>query len=110
MKPWPIFFLVCSTACQSPPSGSVAIRPMPSTVVPADGGIRSGERLRAFQVGRYVDANNHLLLHEQHTLYRIEAGPAWDLHPGPSCPGPATNIVPLKDAAHVPAPANDELV
>ena len=45
--------------------------------------IRSAPVLRAYAVGRYVDPNRRSVMHEQHTVYREEQAPRWNLIPQP---------------------------
>jgi hypothetical protein len=53
--------------------------------IPADdqGKIRSSSVMRAYALGRYVDPNRRTLMHEQHTVYREEQSPRWNLIPQP---------------------------
>src|SRR5437867_4125706 len=60
-------------------------------------------------MGRYVDPSNPLMMHENHTLYRVEVTSRWNLHPGPPGEALTTKIKSLPDAAHIPAPLNDEI-
>jgi hypothetical protein len=36
----------------------------------------------AYPVSRYIDPNHAGILHEGHTMYRVESGPRWNLRPG----------------------------
>ncbi|MDD5599971.1 MAG: hypothetical protein PHV82_18650, partial [Victivallaceae bacterium] len=45
--------------------------------------IRSSPVMRAYAVGRYVDPNRRTVMHEQHTVYREEQSPRWNLIPQP---------------------------
>lgn len=53
--------------------------------IPADdqAKIRSNSVMRAYAVGRYVDPNRRTVMHEQHTIYREEQSPRWNLIPQP---------------------------
>lgn len=53
--------------------------------IPADdqAKIRSSSVMRAYAVGRYVDPNRRSVMHEQHTVYREEQSPRWNLIPQP---------------------------
>jgi hypothetical protein len=44
--------------------------------------IRLPETIRSYHVGRYADPNNRGLLHEQHSIHRIETASRWNLMPG----------------------------
>ena len=37
------------------------------------------EQLKEYQLGRYVDARDPLMMHEGHPLYRVETTSHWDL-------------------------------
>jgi hypothetical protein len=85
---------------------------VPGTIIPAEDteSIRYAENLKAYTVGRYVEPNDSLVMHERHTVYRVETTPKWNLHPNPavSIPmGPATGIV---DAARREPPVNAEVI
>ena len=87
-------------------------RSVPGTIIPAEDAesIRYGENLKAYTVGRYVEPDNPLVMHERHTVYRVETTAKWNLHPNPavSVPmGPATRIV---DPAHRDPPVNAEVI
>ncbi len=40
-------------------------------------------QVRAYAVGRYIDPANRTVMHEQHTIYRVEQMPQWNLMPQP---------------------------
>ncbi len=40
-------------------------------------------QVRAYAVGRYIDPANRTVMHEQHTIYRVEQMPRWNLMPQP---------------------------
>lgn len=80
-------FLFCA-ACASP-------RPRPpmilSRCVPTvdaskqpPASLRSTERIIAYPFARYIDPNHSEILHEAHTVYRVERRPHWNLRPGPN--------------------------
>lgn len=52
--------------------------------IPADSQekIMSNPNLRAYAIGRYVDPGLRVM-HEQHSVYRVEQRPAWNLIPQP---------------------------
>ena len=53
--------------------------------IPADSQekIRSNPVMRSYAVGRYIDPNRKSVMHEQHTVYREEQSPRWNLIPQP---------------------------
>ena len=44
-------------------------------------GLRTGDQLREYRLGRYVDARDPLVMHEGHPVYRVETSARWDLRP-----------------------------
>ena len=74
----------CATAKKKP---SVAAAPPPVPVSGTDldqtnvEKVRSGETLKAYPIGRYVDPNDPNVMHESHVVYRKEAGANWNLAP-----------------------------
>lgn len=76
--------------------------------------VRYGENMKAYPVGRYVDPNNDLVMHEAHTIYRVETTAKWNLHPNvyPYAPGnlPGGPVVGIIDPAHKDSPISPEIV
>jgi hypothetical protein len=76
--------------------------------------VRYGENMKAYPVGRYVDPNNGLVMHEAHTIYRVETTAKWNLHPDvyPYAPGnlPGGPVVGIIDPAHKDSPTTPEIV
>lgn len=55
--------------------------------------VRHPEVVKAYPVGRYVEPRKRGVMHEAHTLYRVESSPKWNLtRPSgtPTIPAPAT--------------------
>jgi hypothetical protein len=71
--------------------------------------VRVGESLKAYPVGRYVDPNDPNVLHEAHTIYRREAGAAWNLNPNAPTVVPLGPVLAVADPARVPNPLPAEL-
>ena len=72
--------------------------------------VRYPESVKAYPVGRYVDPNNRYVMHEQHTIYRVETTTKWNLHPDGS---PAVSLGPpiaIVDSARRSAPVNAEVI
>jgi len=87
-------------------------RPVPGTTLPTEGieSVRYSENLKAYNVGRYVDPNNQLVMHERHAVYRVETTAQWNLHPNAPATvalGPAVQIV---DPARVDGPTTAEVI
>jgi hypothetical protein len=75
--------------------------------------VRYSENMKAYPVGRYVDPNNGLMMHEAHTIYRVETTAKWNLHPNvyPYAPGnlPGGPVVGIIDPAHADSPLTPEI-
>jgi hypothetical protein len=87
-------------------------RPVPGTTLPGDDieSVRYSENIKAYNVGRYVDPNNTLVMHERHVLYRVETTAKWNLHPNAPATvalGPAVQII---DPAHQNGPTTAEVI
>jgi hypothetical protein len=69
--------------------------------------VRSAETLKDYPLGRYIDPNNPKIMHEAHTVYRVERSPHWNLRPS------ATEVHPVR-SHRAPAAADaltrDELL
>jgi hypothetical protein len=76
--------------------------------------VRYSENLKAYPVGRYVDPSDGLVMHEAHTIYRVETTAKWNLHPDiyPYAPGnlPGGPVVGIIDPAHSDSPVTPEVV
>jgi hypothetical protein len=76
--------------------------------------VRYNENLKAYPVGRYVDPNDGFVMHEAHTIYRVETTAKWNLHPNvyPYAPGslPGGPVVGIIDPAHSDSPVTPEVV
>jgi hypothetical protein len=78
----PLLFL---SACSTPKRLALTVRPQEPPPVLECEDVRYPEWLRAYHVGRYADPNNARIMHEHHTVYRLEANSRWNLHPGLDC-------------------------
>ena len=76
--------------------------------------VRYSENLKAYPVGRYVDPSDGLVMHEAHTIYRVETTAKWNLHPEvyPYAPGnlPGGPVVGIIDPAPSDSPVTPEVV
>ena len=105
MKTYYLIPLLFLSACSTTPK--LTLRPQQSPATSADG-VRYPEVLHAYHIGRYADPNDDLIMHEQHTVYRVEENTRWNFHPGPVDGNlPA---LPPHDAAFAPAPVNDAIL
>ncbi|MGD0649723.1 MAG: hypothetical protein ABSA97_01035 [Verrucomicrobiia bacterium] len=87
-------------------------RSVPGMTLPSDDieSVRYSENIKAYNVGRYVDPNNALLMHERHVLYRVETTAKWNLHPNAPATvalGPAVQII---DPARKDGPTTAEVI
>ena len=111
-----IFFLLpllVLTACAGKKPGLVQMpRSVPGTVLATDRlpSVRYGENLKAYSLGRYLDPNDGLVMHEAHTVYRVETTARWNLHPNAPVKVPAGPVVGLVDPAHKDSPLTPEVV
>ena len=110
MKHLALIPLVLVASCASRPGPQLVVRPLPAPATEPLGDVRHAEVVRAYHVGRYVDPNHPLAMHERHPVYRVEVSAHWNLHPGPLWPA-ATNLLnPPLDAAFSPPPVNDAVI
>ena len=72
--------------------------------------VRYGENLKAYSIGRYVDPNGGLVMHEAHTVYRVETTAKWNLHPNEPVNVPGGPVVGIIDPAHKDSPLTPEVV
>lgn len=106
----PLIFL---SACASKKPVIVQMPPAVSgtTLATADmESVRYGENLKAYSFGRYVDPNNGLVMHEAHTVYRVETTAKWNLHPNVPVNVPGGPVVGIIDPAHKDSPLTPEVV
>jgi hypothetical protein len=106
MKYTALIPLLLVASCASRPQPVFRYVPPPA-VEPVEA-VRSGEVVRAYHVGRYVDPSHPETMHERHPVYRVEASPRWNLHPGPL--NTANLLNPPPDAAFAPPLTNDVLI
>ena len=105
MKTYYLIPLLFLSACSTTPK--LTLRPQQTPATSADG-VRYPEVLHAYHIGRYADPNDDLIMHEQHTVYRVEENTRWNFHPGPVDANLPT--LPPHDAAFAPAPVNDDIL
>jgi hypothetical protein len=110
MKTYFLIPLAILTGCSSP--RIVQMPPQPSTMLSPEQAesVRYAETVKAYPVGRYVDPNNDLIMHEAHMIYRVETTAKWNLHPNASADTSLGPPVALIDAAKYNAPVNAEVI
>lgn len=107
-----IALILLAVGCSTSRLGKVTVVPQPAPTTPHQltERVRIPEFVSAYHVARYVDPNHPLLMHEAHSVYRVEGQAAWNLHspPGyfalPSGAGVLTNV------AYQPPQINDAVV
>jgi hypothetical protein len=102
MKVYYLIPLLFLPACSTAPKLTLRPQQPPAKV----SGVRYPEIIGAYHVGRYADPNDDLIMHERHTVYRVEENSRWDLHPNA---GVSSTTIP-RDAAFSPAPVNDDIL
>ncbi|OAM89718.1 hypothetical protein OH491_16680 [Termitidicoccus mucosus] len=102
----------CATSKKKP---SVAEAPPPVPVAGTDldqhnvEKIRTGETLKAYPIGRYVDPGDPNVMHESHVVYRKESGANWNLAPNAPTVVPLGPVLAVSDGATQPNPLPAEL-
>jgi len=87
MKQLLLLPLLLLSACASHPPKKLTVAPAAPAGRPVKSdGLRFGDQLREYRMGRYVDARDPLVMHEGHPVYRIETAAGWDLRPGSTAP------------------------
>jgi hypothetical protein len=92
MKPFlfAIHLVVLLASCASKPAQRIVpITPEISGRVLKRGetaSIRHPEVIKAYPVGRYTDPRRRGVMHESHTIYRVESSPKWNLTRPPRTP------------------------
>jgi hypothetical protein len=82
MKPLVLIPIVMLSACASHAPRKIAtVAVAPSRPVKT-AALRTGEQLREYRFGRYVDPGDPLVMHDDHPVYRVEASAGWNLRPG----------------------------
>jgi hypothetical protein len=107
MKAYYLIPLLFLSACSTAPK--LALRPQqPPAEISA---VRYPEIVNAYHVGRYADPNDNLVMHERHTVYRVEENTRWSLRTATTGNNPVFPAVPLtRDAAFSPEPVNDAIL
>lgn len=107
-------FPMMLAACASRPTKAMRMSAydVPGTTLPSEGmeSVRYAENIRTYPLGRYVDPGNSRIMHERHSIYRVETTPKWNLHPNEPVSVPLGPVVPVRDSARATSPVGDELV
>ena len=106
MKQLLLIPLLLLTACATNTSKKISAVPaVPAGRPVSSNGLRTGDQLREYRLGRYVDARDPLVMHEGHPVYRVETSARWDLRPNSGATLPRRDAVPLHSVS-----ANDAVV
>lgn len=110
MKAYFLIPLAILAGCSSP--RVVQMPPQPNTAFSPEQAesVRYAETVKAYPIGRYIDPNNGLIMHEAHTIYRVETTARWNLHPDASANASLGPPVALIDSAKYNAPVNAEII
>jgi hypothetical protein len=74
--------LLAGCASSHPTTVDVSGGPLPQKhTAPDPATVRTPEQLKAYPVGRYEDTNDPDVMHEGHTIYRVESSPDWNTAP-----------------------------
>jgi len=104
--------LILLSACASKTPVIVQMPPSVSGTMLTTGdmeSVRYGENLKSYSVGRYVDPNDGLVMHEAHTIYRVETTAKWNLHPNEPVNFPSGPVIGIIDPAHKDSPLTPEI-
>lgn len=96
--------------CTTPPKVAVSLRPLSPPVAESLDALRYGEVVRSYAVGRYIDPNHAEMMHEHHSLYRVEASARWNLHPDLTHSVGVGLLNPPRDAAYTLPQTNDVIL
>ena len=107
--PLPILLAACAT--RHAPVVKMSPYAVPGTTLPSEGieSVRYAENIKAYPLGRYVDPNNSRIMHEAHSIYRVETTAKWNLHPNAPVSVPL-GPVRVRDTAKTTSPVGNELV
>jgi len=106
----PCLLVACAT--KPTPLIRVTARAVPGTTLPSEGmeSVRYAENIKGYPLARYIDPNNSRIMHEGHTVYRVESTPKWNLHPNQPTSVPRGPIRRVRDSAKATSPVGDELL
>lgn len=102
---------LASCATKRPTVVSMIPLSAPVTTLPSEGieSVRYTENLKAYPLGRYIDPSNRQIMHEGHTVYRVETTAKWNLHPNQPAAIPLGPTVSVRDPAKTQGPLGNEL-
>jgi hypothetical protein len=113
MKAFLFIPLILLSACASKPKPHITqMKDIPGRILPTRGmeAVRYSENIKAYPVGRYIDPDSSLVMHERHTVYRVETTAKWNLHPNSPVTVPLGPPLGIIDPARHNAPVNAEII
>jgi hypothetical protein len=111
MRTLSLVLIALVAGCSSPKPGKVVVTPRQSVVVPDDltERVRYPELVKAYHISRYAEPTR-MLMHEAHTVYRVEGQATWNFHSPPGCFVLPSGAAALTNAAFAPPAVNDEVL
>jgi hypothetical protein len=111
MRTLTLILVALVAGCSSPKPGRIVVAPRPAVVVPDDltERVRYPELVKAYHISRYAEPNN-VVMHETHTVYRLEGQATWNLHSPPGCFVLPSGVAALRNAAFTPPAVNDSVL
>jgi len=108
MKTLSLVLLVLVAGCSCPKPAKVVVAPKKPVAFPDDLAerVRYRELVKPYHVSRYVEPSR-LLMHEAHTIYRVEAQATWNLRSPSGCFVLPSSAAALTNAAFAPPVLND---
>jgi len=105
--------LILLSACASnkPVRGQMP-RSVPGTTLATDDmeSVRYGENLKGYSFAVTLTRMTVLVMHEAHTVYRVETTAKWNFHPTAPVTVPGGPVVRIIDPAHKDSPLTPEVV
>ncbi len=103
--------LLSSCATHRPGKVRITSTSIPGNTLPSAGveSVRYSENIKAYPMNRYIDPSNRLVMHEGHTVYRVETTPHWNLHPNVPVALPL-GPVRANPSSRRASPMSDELI
>lgn len=81
------------------------MRPIQVSHAPeSEGSLRAPERVKGYPVGRYIEPDDSKVMHERHTVYRVEQDADWNLRPAEEYDLPLGPSIAVSDPATVNNP------
>ena len=104
--------ILAACASRPMPAMRTGAHDVPGTALPSKGveSVRYAENIKSYPLGRYVDPGNSRIMHEGHSIYRVETTPKWNLHPNEPVSVPLGPVIRIRDSARTTSPVGDELL